>query len=152
ERTVDDPWLDLFEAAIGNLVGKIQNADVWEVVDRPADRRTQEDNARIGNVMKRLGFERKSLRFAGAMSKGYVRGAGAARERRIYLYRPYITDEGGAIATYLSPAKFTKLYNERGWTAAIEAARAANQRVTVAGGEPPPRRSGAKAGGEKSAA
>ncbi len=89
ERTIDDPWLDVLAAAIGDLNGKIVNADVWTIVDLPRDRRTQEHNGRLGHVMKLLGFERKPLQFDGVKRKGYVRGAGFEREKRIYVHKDF---------------------------------------------------------------
>jgi hypothetical protein len=39
--------------------------------------------------MKLLGFERKPLQFDGVKRKGYVRGAGFEREKRIYVHKDF---------------------------------------------------------------
>jgi virulence-associated protein E len=100
ERTVDDPWLDVVKITIGDLDGKILNADAWAIVRMPEDRRTQEHNGRLGNVMKLLGFERKSLQFGGEKHKGYVRGQGDDREKRIYVHKTF---DDVPYCNYLTP-------------------------------------------------
>ena len=92
ERLIDDPWLDVVGARIGDLNGKILNVDAWTIVELPTERRTQEHNGRLGSVMKLLGFERKALRIEGKMAKCYVRGTDVDRERRIYVHKFWDSD------------------------------------------------------------
>ena len=43
----------------------------------PIERRTQEHNSRLGEVMRALGWERRKLRFGKRTSWGYQNGQGA---------------------------------------------------------------------------
>jgi predicted P-loop ATPase len=99
ERTVDDPWLDVVRPAVGDLKGKMLNADAWTIVKVPEDRRTQDHNGRLGNVMKLLGFERKPLQIEGKKAKCYVRGEDGEREKRIYVHKTF---EGVPYCSYLT--------------------------------------------------
>jgi predicted P-loop ATPase len=89
ERAVDDPWFEMLRDAIGELNGKILGTDVWDIVGMSSERRTQDHNVRLGSAMKRLGFERKLLRFDGKPQKGYVRGTPGEQEQRIYCYQDF---------------------------------------------------------------
>jgi predicted P-loop ATPase len=87
ERTVDDPWRDLLEEVLGDLKGKVVNSDAWKIVNVMEAHRTQDQNLRLGQAMKALGFERKPLRIDGKVTKVYVRGNNIERERRIFVER-----------------------------------------------------------------
>jgi predicted P-loop ATPase len=105
ERTIDDPWLEVVAAVIGDFDGKILNVDAWTIVQVPEDRRTQDHNGRLGSVMRHLGFERKDLRFGGEVRKGYVRGTGTDREKRIYVHKNWWTNDGVPYCSYLTAAE-----------------------------------------------
>lgn len=74
-RRVEDPFALALSLALGDQTGKISSAAVWEVLRIPIGQRTQDHNARVGDAMRELGFERKKLRFGGAPEWGYARGA-----------------------------------------------------------------------------
>lgn len=102
ERQVADPWVDAIEDKLGDLNGKILSADVWTLLGRPAGQRTQEDNARFGEAMRKLGWTKTGGRVDGSTPKKmYVRGTPEQRKRRIIvlwteerLPQPYATDGG----------------------------------------------------------
>ena len=77
-RLVEDPWFERLHTALGEEApGKIKSADAWEIVGRPPGQQTQDDNARLGDAMRRLGFRRGKVRFGGPHpDRGYVRGDG----------------------------------------------------------------------------
>jgi hypothetical protein len=74
ERTITDPWLELIDDMLGSLKGKLLADDAWEIVAVAKERRTQDQNARIGVIMKTLSFERKKVRFGTKTRWAYVRG------------------------------------------------------------------------------
>jgi hypothetical protein len=55
-HVVDDPWLDRIANCIGDEKGRIEAAAIWDIIGVPIERRTQKDNERIGDVMRRLGW------------------------------------------------------------------------------------------------
>ena len=89
DRTAPDPWCELLGDVLGDLNGKILNADAWTIVRVDESRRTQEQNARLGKAMRALGFERKSLRFKGKKRHGYARGTPDEQEKRIVVIRDH---------------------------------------------------------------
>lgn len=85
-RTVEDPWEMLIEGSLnGFSTGKILAADVWKIVNVPVHMRTQEHNARIGEAMKKLGWERKKLRFGGD-NPSWCYAAGDVEERSLRVF------------------------------------------------------------------
>jgi predicted P-loop ATPase len=77
QRRIVDPWEDDIADAYGVQTGKVPAEEVWAVVGlSDKGRRTQEHNARLGAVMKRLGYERKPLRHWNThrVCPHYVRG------------------------------------------------------------------------------
>ncbi|MBI1382631.1 MAG: hypothetical protein GC161_16260 [Planctomycetaceae bacterium] len=75
-RRVEDPWVQVLAEHLGDLEGKFRTTDAWEIVGVTKDRRTQQDNVRLGEAMRELGWERKLLSFGGKTGWCYVRGAG----------------------------------------------------------------------------
>ena len=75
QRAVEDPYvLDLADF-LKDKEGKIRAVDIWTFLDIPRGQRTQEHNARVGEAMRALGWERKKLRFGGLNPEWcYVRG------------------------------------------------------------------------------
>lgn len=73
-RRIEDPFASALAAALGDQTGKISCHALWDVLDIPVRMRSQDDNARVGDAMRELGFERKKLRFGGAPEWAYVRG------------------------------------------------------------------------------
>lgn len=83
-RRVEDPFVALLAAALEERTGKVRAADVWKLLGIPAGQQTQEQNARLGDAMRELGWERTRRRFGGkGLEYGYARGNRAQMERRI---------------------------------------------------------------------
>lgn len=82
-RELVDPWVGMLEAALGDHTGKIRSEDVWALVDLRGGQRTQHHNARIGDAMRALGWERTKLKFDGRNAHCYVRGSAEERGRWI---------------------------------------------------------------------
>lgn len=78
-RRVEDPFYESLHAALGEeLEGKLRASDAWRIVGKPQGMRTQDDNERLGDAMRRLGFEAKQRRFGRPNPEAaYVRGDGA---------------------------------------------------------------------------
>jgi hypothetical protein len=93
ERTATDPWLDILDDHLGDLKGKLLADDAWEIIGLPKERRTQDQNARIGVIMKSIGFTRKKLRFGSKTRWGYIRG-GEEKPNRIIIK----SDKDGAVS------------------------------------------------------
>lgn len=80
ERRVEDPFYERLHSALGEQTeGKLKTEDAWQIVGKPGGQRTQDDNARLGDAMRRLGFERTQRRFGGKPEYCYLRGDGARR-------------------------------------------------------------------------
>lgn len=75
-RRVEDPFFETLHSALGDeLEGKLRGEDAWRIVGKPRGMRTQDDNDRLGDAMRRLGFDRKQRRFGGPSPEWcYVRG------------------------------------------------------------------------------
>ena len=80
-RRVEDPFYESLHSALGEeMAGKLRAGDTWRIVGRVAGMRTQDDMERLGDAMRRLGFDRKQRRFGLANPEWcYVRGDGALR-------------------------------------------------------------------------
>jgi len=79
-RRVEDPFYESLHSALGEeMAGKLKAEDAWRIVGRVAGLRTQDDNERLGDTMRRLRFDRKQRRFGGDPVWGYVRGDGVLR-------------------------------------------------------------------------
>lgn len=84
-RRVEDPFALALSLALGDQTGKISAHAVWDVLRIPVGQRTQEHNARVGDAMRELGFERTKLRFGGQPEWAYVRGTPEERCQFIVL-------------------------------------------------------------------
>ncbi|WP_415393708.1 VapE domain-containing protein [Paracoccus sp. SJTW-4] len=80
-RRVEDPYFERLHSVLGEAGdGKLRGEDAWRIVGKPSGQRTQDDNERLGDAMRRLGFERAKRRFGGPNPEWcYVRGDGAVR-------------------------------------------------------------------------
>lgn len=79
QRAVEDPYMLALAEFLHGHDGKIRASAIWDFLDIPRAQRTQEHNARIGEAMRALGWERKKLRFGGTNPEwAYVRGDTAA--------------------------------------------------------------------------
>jgi hypothetical protein len=85
---IEEPWASTINRQLKDRVGKIFTDDIWTIIDKPNERRLQTDNARLGEVMREIGWERKVLRLHGAPTRCYVKGDARQREIFIATYRP----------------------------------------------------------------
>jgi hypothetical protein len=86
-RRVEDPWVELFENAFGSQTGRTLTTDIWRIIDRAEGQRTQEDNRRVGEAMRELGWERIRTSSPDGMKWFYARGTPAERKRDLYILR-----------------------------------------------------------------
>lgn len=85
-RRVEDPFVITLSTKLGEATGKLRAADVWALLQIPVGQQTQEQNARMGEAMRELGWERKKLRFGGQSSEWcYAKGNKTERERRVEI-------------------------------------------------------------------
>jgi hypothetical protein len=73
-RRVMDPWEEVLEDAFGVGPMLVSSREVWQTVGVPVERRTQQDNERLGSVIRRLGFESCTFREEGIVKRGFKRG------------------------------------------------------------------------------
>jgi predicted P-loop ATPase len=84
QREAVDPWEERLSDVFEGRTGKVRIEDIWTLLERPAGQRTQNDNDRLGTVMRRLGYERKKLRIEGEPRWCYARGTDEERKDRIH--------------------------------------------------------------------
>ncbi len=87
---VEDPFEGSLADVLGEMQGKVRAADIWAIIGVPSGQRNQEHNARLGEAMRRLGWERKKRRF-GATNPEWCYVRGDSNERILIE----ATDEGG---------------------------------------------------------
>lgn len=58
-----NPFLEVLEPVLREIEGKLLSADAWAVLGVPVERRSQEQNDRLGAAMQHLGWERTKARF-----------------------------------------------------------------------------------------
>ncbi|SDW51836.1 VapE domain-containing protein [Roseicitreum antarcticum] len=77
-RRVEEPFYEALHSALGEeRPGKVRGEDVWRIVGRLRGMRTQDDNERLGDAMRRLAFDRTKRRFGLPHPEWcYVRGEG----------------------------------------------------------------------------
>lgn len=86
DRLQTDPFEEVLEPFLGGRTGKIRAHDVWTLIGKAdAGRRSQEDAARLGDAMRRLGWERVKLRFGGPSEWAYAKGSKAEREASLFV-------------------------------------------------------------------
>ncbi len=71
-RVLEDPYLGTLAAALENRWGRILSEDVFRLLNIPAGQRTQLQNTRMGEAMRRLGWRRERLRRKGTLQYCYV--------------------------------------------------------------------------------
>jgi len=87
-RRVEDPYVVSFRAALGDMTGKLKTEDAWTILGIPHGQRTQDHNARLGDAMRELGWERTKLRFGGRNPEyAYARGTSEERAFRVIVIR-----------------------------------------------------------------
>lgn len=96
ERRLADPFEEALEVHLGSKTGKVRTQDVWTIIGKAdVGRRTQDDMNRLGEVMRRLGWERIKRRFGNEPEWCYVRGTRAEREACLFV----TVNEAGEIAS-----------------------------------------------------
>lgn len=85
-RRVEDPFVETLGEALEGLEGKLRAEDAWTLLGLEPGRRVQEHNARLGDAMRELGWERTKLRFGGASVWCYAKGGPQARRRRLSVH------------------------------------------------------------------
>lgn len=79
-RRVEDPYFESLQSVLGEeMEGKLRAKDAWKIVGKQQGMRTQDDNERLGDAMRRLGFLGKQLRFGSGPEAAYLRGDGTHR-------------------------------------------------------------------------
>ena len=80
-RQARDPYQDALEAALGEFDnGRITVRDAWALVGVDPGRATQDDNVRLGEAMRALGWRRAKMRFGeGNPRRCYAIGDGSKR-------------------------------------------------------------------------
>ena len=89
EHRIEDPFTEILAATLGDIEGKLLAGDAWEIVGVPPGQRTQDHNARLGEAMRELGWERTKLRFGNGVPEWcYIKGE-AKRRQRIVVSRDH---------------------------------------------------------------
>jgi predicted P-loop ATPase len=85
-RAVEDPFYESLHDVLGLVkTGKIKASDCWLILGRKKAE-AQDENERLGQAMKRLGFTHTKRRFNGSDPMfAYVRGTGAATGQWIQI-------------------------------------------------------------------
>ncbi len=95
-RRLADPFEEALEVHLGQRTGKVRAHDVWTIIGKAdVGRRSQEDANRLGEVMRRLGWERIKRRFGNGPEWAYVRGSKAEREESLFVQ----TNEAGEVTS-----------------------------------------------------
>jgi predicted P-loop ATPase len=80
ERLTQDPYYEALAHELGGFEGglKVASADIWTILDVRAGQRSQDQNSRVGDAMRKLGWRRPNkggtVRVGGKLVSGYVRG------------------------------------------------------------------------------
>lgn len=81
-RRVEDPYFETLYEVLEEQTGKVKMSSIWSILDIPKDRRTQEQNNRIGAAMQELGWEKTKLRFGGKNPENcYAKGTPEQRKK-----------------------------------------------------------------------
>lgn len=72
KRALEDPYLSILAEALEGRWGKLSVEDVFRIVGIDKGQRNQHHNARIGEVMRRLGWRRERLRRNGTHQYCYL--------------------------------------------------------------------------------
>jgi hypothetical protein len=74
ERRAIDPWEDRLADHLEGRQGKLEIIDAWRLVGVEPGQQTQDQNQRLGIVMKRLGWERGRRRKDNRLTYAYIKG------------------------------------------------------------------------------
>jgi predicted P-loop ATPase len=81
QRQVEDPWLPILAIALSGIHGKLRCADAWVVVDAKVGTLNQSHNERMGDAMKKLGWQRGKASFDGKKQNAYFKEGSADDDR-----------------------------------------------------------------------
>lgn len=71
-----NPYFLALQNQLGDREGKILTEDIWEALGKKAGMRQSDDERKMGQAMRQLGFERKQVRFETHRTYCYVKGSG----------------------------------------------------------------------------
>lgn len=75
EREAIDPFEEILRPLLDGQEGKVRSSDIWRLVGLADEgKRTQLHKRRLGEVMQKLGWENKQLRFGGTKAYAYRKG------------------------------------------------------------------------------
>jgi hypothetical protein len=77
QRLTRDPWYDMLHSALVDMKGKITSASIWEILDVRGGQQTQEQNRRVNDAMRSLGWQRnkaRTIKVHGNDVPGWTRG------------------------------------------------------------------------------
>jgi predicted P-loop ATPase len=74
ERRIADPWEEMIVEHLLGREGKLKVEDAWKLVGVPEGQRTQEHNRRLGEAMRKAGWDRTRRRARGDRSYVYCKG------------------------------------------------------------------------------
>jgi hypothetical protein len=79
QRQTEEPYVDALRDALGDITwGKISSESLWEILDVKPGMRTQEQSRRVGDAMRKLGWQRPSksglVKIGNKPVSGYVKG------------------------------------------------------------------------------
>jgi hypothetical protein len=77
QRLTRDPWLDALQSALVEMKGKITSASIWTILDVRGGQQTQEQNRRVNDAMRQLGWQRnkaRTIKIDGKDVPGWTRG------------------------------------------------------------------------------
>jgi hypothetical protein len=75
EREAIDPFEEILRPLLDGQEGKVRSSDIWRLVGLAEEgKRNQAHKRRLGEVMQKLGWENKQLRFGGTKAYAYRKG------------------------------------------------------------------------------
>jgi predicted P-loop ATPase len=80
QRRVVDPFEIILEEVFANKVGRIKSTDVWQVLGKDAADAKPEEQVRMGDAMRRLGWAWGRPRIKGTRIPHYMKGTPAEQE------------------------------------------------------------------------
>lgn len=109
-RRIADPFEEVIEPHLNGRTGKLRSHDVWTIIGKAdPSRRTQEDATRLGETMRRLGWERIKRRFGDGPEWCYVRGSKAEREESLFVH----TDADGVVTSVAAALDYSAITEGR---------------------------------------
>ena len=77
EKQAVDPWLYTIEKVLGNMIGRIATASVFEILMLPEGVKRPDLGSRVASCMRELGWDNnqgKVIKIGGRVCRGYLRG------------------------------------------------------------------------------